>query len=83
MYYLLIRKYIYYLRKYFMLFLIFSFIGVLGEGWIKLFVGFVRVILDIMVIVYSCLDIRLLDILYWFIFFISGFDELNEFFKNF
>lgn len=45
--------------------------------------GFVRVILEIMIIVYSCLVIRLLDIVYWFIFFLSGFDEIIEFFENF
>lgn len=53
-----------------------------GEATTVLPAGFVRVTLEFTTTVYSCPDIRPLDTVYWFTFFSSGPDEVDELPKN-
>lgn len=46
-------------------------------------VGFVRVILEIIFIVYICLDIKFFEIVYWFFVLFSEFDDDVENFEIF
>lgn len=49
-----------------------------GEATTMLLAGFVRVTSEITFTAYSCPDIRPLDAVYWFTFFSSGPDEVDE-----